>query len=141
MKRLIYVLICLIFALSLTACGAGDTSSQIMLLELTEPKQISEDIEFKIVDKNGETCIERDDVESVYVTYHEEKSRYLELRLTDEGVKTFEKSAKKRKAKLSIEVNGEILASPVIKDDMEENSVIVLGKYEDVMDWFNAITE
>ena len=28
----------------------------------------------------------------------------------------------------------------VIKDDVEENSAIVLGEYEDVMDWFNAIT-
>ncbi len=140
MKKLLCVFMCLIFALSLSACGAGDTSSEIMLLELTEPKQISPDIEFRIVDKKGETCIKSDDVESVYVTYHEEKSRYLELRLTDKGAETFKKAAKKRGAKLSIEVDGKILASPVIKDDMEENSAIVLGEYEDVMSWFNTIT-
>ncbi len=140
MKRLICVFMCLMFAISLVACGAGDTSSELIYRVLTEPKEISSDIKFRIVDKNGETCIKSDDVDSVFVTYHEEKRRYLEICLTDEGAEKFKKAAKKRDAELSIEVDGEILASSVIADDEKENSVIVLGEYEDVMNWFNTIT-
>lgn len=140
MKRFLSVLICLLLTLTFVACGEKDTvSDEFRILELAE-KQLLSDIEFKIVDSEGTVWLENQDIEKVLVTYQKEKNRYLELRLTDDGLKEFKKALKNKDTVLSITVDGEALTSPVILDDIEENSAIVLGEYEDVMNWFNTIT-
>lgn len=137
-------IICLILCIGLVFCGVGcgrigDDSSEYRILELTENK-IPDEREFAVVNKDGEVILSNDDVEKVLVVFEKSKDRYLELRLTDDGAKKLKKALKQKDAELSITLSGEKLASPVIKDDIEENSAIVLGEYEDVMDWFNAIT-
>lgn len=140
MKRFLCILICLILPMTFVACGEEDTvSDEFRILELAE-KQLLDDIDFKIVDQEGTVWLENEDIQKVLVTYQKEKNRYLELRLTDNGLKAFKKALKKEDTVLSITVGGETLTSPVIQDDIEENSAIVLGEYEDVMQWFNAIT-
>ena len=140
MKRFLCTLICLLLALTFVACGEKDTvSDEFRILELAE-KQLLSDIEFKVVDGEGTVWLENQDIEKVLVTYQEEKNRYLELRLTNDGLKKFKKGLKNKDTVLSITIDGEVLTSPVILDDIEENSAIVLGEYEDVMYWFNTIT-
>ncbi|MBQ8741288.1 MAG: hypothetical protein IJY79_07040 [Clostridia bacterium] len=140
MKRFFCVFICLLLTITFVACGEKDTvSDEFKILELAE-KQLLDDMDFKVIDGEGTVWLENQDIEKVLVTYQKEKNRYLELRLTDEGLKDFKKALKNKDTVLTITVNGEKLASPVILDDIEENSAIVLGEYEDVMNWFNTIT-
>lgn len=140
MKRFLCILICLLLSMTFVACGEKDTASdEFRILELAE-KQLLSDIDFKVVDNEGTVWLENQDIEKVLVTYQKDKNRYLELRLTKDGIKNFKEALKNKDTVLSITVDGEVLTSPVILDDIEENSAIVLGEYEDVMKWFNAIT-
>ena len=140
MKKIICLIICIGLVLGGAGCSrVNDDSGEYKILELTENK-IPDERQFAVVDKNGDKILTNEDVEKVLVVFEKSKDRYLELRLTDDGMKKFKKAVKQKDAELSITLNGEKLTSPVIKDDVEENSAIVLGEYEDVMDWFNAIT-
>ncbi len=140
MKKIICLIICIGLVLGGAGCGrVNDDSGEYKILELTENK-IPDERQFAVVDKDGDKILTNEDVEKVLVVFEKSKDRYLELRLTDDGMKKFKKALKQKDAELSITLNGEKLTSPVIKDDVEENSAIVLGEYEDVMDWFNAIT-
>lgn len=140
MKKIICLILCIGIVFCFTGCGrAKDDSGEYRILELTENK-IPDEREFAVIDKDGNTVLNNADVEKVLVVFEKSKDRYLELRLTDDGAKKLKKALKPKDAELSITLSGEKIASPVIKDDVEENSAIVLGEYEDVMDWFNAIT-
>lgn len=141
MKNLLCLMLCLTLVFSLSACGKiGDNlSDEYRILELTENK-IPDQREFAVVDKNGDEILTNADVEKVLVVFEKSKDRYLELRLTKDGTKKLKKALRPKDAELSITLSGKKIAGPVIKDDIEENSAIVLGEYEDVMDWFNAIT-
>ena len=110
---------------------------QYNILELTEGK-IPESHKFAIVDEDGNTILTNADVNSVLVSFEKSKDRYLEIRLTEAGAQKFKDALED--GTLSIMLNGKKLTSPVIADDVEENSAIVLGEYEKVMEWFNEIT-
>lgn len=116
-----------------------DAGGEYKILELTE-KTMPAEREFAVVDADGNVILTNADVNKVLVVFEKSKDRYLELRLTDEGAVKFKKAVNKKDAVLSMTLAGKTIASPVIADDAEENSAIVLGDYEDVMDWFNAIT-
>ena len=141
LKRIFCVLLCFVFIFGLTGCNdvMGEGSSEFRILELTENK-IPNDRDFAIVDKNDTPILTNNDVQKVLVVFEKTKDRYLELRLTKEGAKKFKKALRKKDAELSIVLDGEKLASPVIADDVEDTSAIVLGEYEDVMHWFNQLT-
>ncbi len=141
MKKIISICLCICFVFALSACrDLGDTGSgEFRILELTE-NVIPDDRDFSVVDKSGTVILENEDIEKVLVVFEKSKDRYLELRLTKEGAKNFKKAARKKDAELSIMLNGQKLASPVIPDEAEDNSAIVLGEYEDVIDWFNQLT-
>lgn len=141
MKRIF----CLIVCISLVFCFVGckeigdEGSGEFRILELTE-KKIPDERQFAVVDAEGNTVLDNGDVEKVLVVFEKSKDRYLELRLTEDGAKKFKEASKSKNSVLSITLDGVILASPVVSDDAEENSAIVLGEYESVMDWFNKIT-
>ena len=141
MKKLVCILLCIGLVFCFTGCREiGDEGSgEFRILELTENK-IPEDRDFAVVNKNGNTVLTNQDVEKVLVVFEKSKDRNLELRLTDDGAKKLKKALKQKDAELAISLNGEKIAFPVVADDAEKNSAIVLGEYEDVMDWFNAIT-
>lgn len=141
MKKLLCIIICILTAFSCIGCRAiGDEGSgEFRILELAENK-IPDKKQFAVVDANGNTVLTNADVEKVLVVFEKAKDRYLELRLTEDGATKFKKALKPKDAELKITINGEDLAYPVIADDVEKNSAIVLGEYEDVMDWFNKIT-
>lgn len=140
MKKLFCLMLCIGLCFSFVGCGrVGDDSGEYRILELTENK-IPDVRDFAVVDKDGDEILTNVDVEKVLVVFEKSKDRYLELRLTKDGAKKLKKALKPKDAELSITLSGEKIAGPVIADDVEENSAIVLGEYEDVMDWFNAIT-
>lgn len=141
MKKLICLILCVGVVLSFTSCGrlGENLSDEYRILELTENK-IPDERDFAVVDKSGNEILINADVEKVLVVFEKSKDRYLELRLTDSGAKKLKKALRAKDAELSITLSGEKIASPVVADDVEKNSAIVLGEYEDVMDWFNAIT-
>lgn len=142
MKKLFCVIICLISVIAFAGCKdlEGNGSDEYYILELTE-KKIPDEADFKITDKDGTEWLVNTDVEKVLVVFEKDKNRYLELRLTDDGAKKFKKALKKNKdGELSIMLGDEKLASPVIADDAEDTSAIVLGEYEDVISWFNRLT-
>lgn len=140
MKKIVCLILCIGVVFGFVGCArVDDDSGEYKILELTENK-IPDEREFAVVDQKGNVILSNADVEKVLVVYEKSKDRYLELRLTEDGTKKLKKALKPKDAELSITLSGEKLASPVIKDDIEENSAIVLGEYEDVMDWFNAIT-
>lgn len=142
MKKLLCIIVLMLTVLSLVGCNeAGEgLSGEFLILELTE-KELDDDIAFSIIDESGKVWLENADVDTVFVSYEKSKDRYLELRLTDDGIKKFKKAQKANKeGDLSIAIDGEKIASPVIKDDIDDNSVIIKGEYVDVMHWFNSIT-
>ena len=141
-KLLCIIIICILAVTGLAGCKdvIDEGSGEYYILELTENK-ISDEKEFAITDEKGTVWLENTDVDKVLVVFEKSKNRYLELRLTDDGAKKFKKALKKNKdGVLSITLGGEVLASPVVADDAEENSVIVTGEYEDVISWFNILT-
>lgn len=141
-KLLCIIIICILAVTGLASCKdvIDEGSGEYYILELTENK-ISDEKEFAITDEKGTVWLENTDVDKVLVVFEKSKNRYLELRLTDDGAKKFKKALKKNKdSVLSITLGGEVLASPVVADDAEENSVIVTGEYEDVISWFNILT-
>lgn len=141
-KLLCIIIICILAVTGLAGCKdvIDEGSGEYYILELTENK-ISDEKEFAITDEKGTVWLENTDVDKVLVVFEKSKNRYLELRLTDDGAKKFKKALKKNKdGVLSITLGGEVLASPVMADDAEENSVIVTGEYEDVISWFNSLT-
>ncbi len=145
MKKKLFIIIGIVIVVAvggffgIRALLNRNDGGEYKILELTE-KTIPEDYDFAVVDAEGNVVLTNADVHKVLVVFEKSKDRYLELRLTDEGAAKFKKAANKKNAMLSITLAGETIASPVIADDVEENSAIVLGEYEDVMDWFNAIT-
>lgn len=141
MKKILCIIICLGLVLCVAGCRnrTNDDSGEYRILELTE-KPIPAEREFAVVDKNGDVVLLGEDVQKVLVVFEKSKDRYLELRLTDAGAKKFKKALKADDAQLSITLAGKTIATPVVADNVEENSAIVLGEYEEVMDWFNAIT-
>lgn len=141
MKKLLCILMVLLIPLCFIGCrDIGDEGSgEFRILELAENK-IPNERNFTVIDKNNNVVLTNVDVEKVLVVFEKSKDRYLELRLTKDGAKKFKKAFNKKDSVLSIALDGNVIASPVIRDDVEENSIIVLGDYEDVMDWFNAIT-
>lgn len=115
---------------------------EIRILELTkENKTINDSIDFAIVDENGKVWIKKEHVKRVLVSYEKTKDRWLELRLTEEGLEIF-KDALDESETLSIQVNGEVIASPVELDVFEEESAVIYGKdyMEEIMPWFNLLT-
>ncbi len=141
MKKIFCVLLCLGLIFCFAGCrelGSQD-SGEFRILELTE-KKIPNTKEVTIVDTDGNTILDNADIEKVLVVFEKSKDRYLELRLTKDGAKKLKKALRPNDAVLSIMLDQEKLASPVIADDVEDNSAIVLGEYEDVMFWFNSIT-
>ncbi len=141
MKKIISIILCLGLIFCFTGCREiGDEGSgEYRILELTE-KRIPDERQFAVVDNHGNTVLNNADVEKVLVVFEKSKDRYLELRLTNDGAKKFKKALRQKGSVLTITLGGESLVSPVVADDVEKNSAIVLGEYEDVMDWFNAIT-
>ena len=142
MKKLLCIIICILAVTGLAGCKdvIDEGSGEYYILELTENK-ISDEKEFAITDEKGTVWLENTDVDKVLVVFEKSKNRYLELRLTDDGAKKFKKALKKNKdSVLSITLGGEVLASPVVADDAEENSIIVTGEYEYVISWFNSLT-
>ena len=148
MKKKIIIIVAIVLSAALLGLGIffgikiykdHFAEGEYKILELTE-KPLPANSDFAVVDADGNVVISNVDVEVVLVVFEKSKDRYLELRLTDEGEAKFTKAVNKKDAVLSITLAGKTIASPVIEDDAEENSAIVLGEYEDVMDWFNAIT-
>lgn len=141
MKKLFCILLCLGIIFSFVGCREiGDQGSgEFRILELTE-KKIPDTKEVTVVDASGNVILDNADIDKVLVVFEKSKDRYLELRLNKDGAKDFKKALKQQDAELSIMLNGEKLTSPVIADDVEDHSAIVLGEYEDVMHWFNSIT-
>lgn len=141
MKKLFCLILCLTALFCCCGCSnlLDEGSGEYKILELTENK-IPDDREFSVVDNNGNTVLINQDVDKVMVVFEKSKDRYLELRLTDEGAKKFKSALKQKDTVLTITIDGEKLASPVIADDAEDKSAIVLGEYKEVMSWFNKIT-
>lgn len=141
MKKFLCIIICLLTLFCLIGCSEVEESGsgEFHILELTENK-IPDEKQFAITDADGNAVLDNNDVEKVLVVFEKSKDRYLELRLTKSGARKFKKALKEKDAVLSITLAGEQIASPVIADDAEENSAIVLGEYEEIMDWFNKIT-
>lgn len=148
MKKKIIIIVAIVLSAALLGLGIffgikiykdHFAEGEYKILELTE-KPIPAERKFAVVDADGNVVISNADVEKVLVVFEKSKDRYLELRLTEEGAVKFKKAENKKDAQLSITLDGQTIASPVVADDIEENSAIVLGEYEDVMDWFNAIT-
>ncbi len=142
MKKLFCIMLCLLSAFCFSGCkdAADNGSGEYYILELTENK-IPDEAQFKITDDDGTVWLENGDVDKVLVVFEKDKNRYLELKLTRGGAKKFKKALKHNKdGVLSIMLGDEKLASPVIADDAEDDSAIVLGEYEDVISWFNRLT-
>ena len=139
MKKLICIIMCMVFSFGLLGCGEKNDTEKYNILVLAE-KDIEEGKTFEIVDKEGNVIVENEDVEKVLVSFEKSRNRYLEILLTKSGKRSVKKALKKKDCVLTIVLDKENLVSPVLLDDIEEKSVIALGEYEDVMDWFNAIT-
>lgn len=119
-----------------------EVGGDVHILELTqEQKTINEDIDFAIVDETGKVWLKAKHIERVLVAFEKTKDRWLELRLTDDGLDIFE-DALDESEMLSIRVDGEIIASPVVLEEFEQKSAVIYGKkyMEEIMPWFNLLT-
>ncbi len=116
--------------------NGDDDSVRVLYLSIAT---ISDDVDFKIVDQNGKAWIEKQDVKNVYVSLEDEKGRYLEFALTDDGADRFYKATQDENRILSVQINGVNMISPIIQDSITESSAIYVGKYEDLMKCYRAI--
>lgn len=146
MKKLLCILLSIVICLSFSACGNGsnadssdDASKENKKIELSQ-NVIYDGIDFKITDEEGTAWLTAEHIEKAIVSYEESGTRYLELRLTQEGSKKLKKAFKKKKGDLSIVVNDKIFIGPIIKSELDEDCALVIGEHEEVVRWFNIIT-
>ena len=142
MKKLLCIIMCIFAALCFVGCKDKDKDlpAEPPLVELMA-RTLSEEHEFAIVDDKGTVWLENDDVTSVLVMYKKGQNRYLELRFTEEGTKTFKKAIKKAKnGTLSITLDGEVLVSTVTANQETPEYARADSVYEDVIGWFNKLT-
>lgn len=142
MKKILCIIICILTAFCFVGCKDADEalSDEPPLIELMA-RTLSSEYEFAIVDEDGTVWLENDDVTSVLVMYKKGQNRYLELRFNEEGAEKFKKAIKKnKKGTLSITLDGEVLASPVLANEENAEYAKLTGIYEDVVGWFNKLT-
>ena len=139
MKKLLCLIICLLIPFCFAACKDSGENEPVPI-ELIS-RTLNDEHEFAIVDDNGEEWITNDDVEKVSVIYKEGEDRYLELHFTKDGAKKFKKAVKKSKdGTLSITLDGESIASPIVANEKNPEYAKFSDKYEVVIDCFNKIT-
>ena len=142
MKKLLCIIICILTAFCFVGCkDKGEPlSDEPPLVELMA-RALSDENEFAIVDEKGTVWLENDDVTSVVIMYKRGQNRYLELRFTKEGAKSFKQAVRKTKnGTLNIMLNGELLACDVTANQENPEYARVDSKYEEVIDWFNKLT-
>lgn len=142
MKKLLCIIICILTAICFVGCkDKGEAlSDEPPLIELMA-KSLSEENEFALVDDEGTVWLENEDVTSVLIMYKKGQNRYLELRFTKEGAKSFKQAVRKNKnGTLSITLNGEVLASPITANQENPEYARADSIYEDVIGWFNELT-
>ena len=115
MKKFFCILLCLGLFFCFVGCAKiGDQGSdEFRILELAE-KKIPTTKQVTVVDAEGDIVLNNDDIEKVLVVFEKSKDRYLELRLKEDSVKKFKTALKQDDAVLSLMLNGEEIASPVI---------------------------
>lgn len=139
MKKLLCVILCLLIPFCFAACKDSGKNEPVPI-ELIS-RALNAEHEFAIVDDSGEEWITNEDVEKVFVIYKEGEDRYLELHFTKSGVKKFKKAVKKNKdGILSITLDGESIASPIVANEKNSEYAKFSDKYEVVIDCFNKIT-
>lgn len=137
MKKLFCTAMCLLMALCLTACKDSNKSQPIELVSRT----LDSEHEFAIVDGEGNEWLNGDDVKNVLVMYKEGENRYLEFRFTKDGAKKFKKAVKKNKnGTLSITLDGEVVASPVVANEKNSSYAKFTDSYDTLIDCFNKLT-
>lgn len=142
MKKLLCIIMCILTAFCFVGCKDKDEglSDEPPLIELMA-RTLTDEFDFAIVDDKGTVWLENDDVAQVLVMYKKGQNRYLELRFTEEGAKTFKKAVKKTKdGALSITVDGEVLVPAVTANQETPEYARADSIYEDVIGWFNKLT-
>lgn len=142
MKKLLCIIMCILAVLCFVGCKDKDEAVTVEppLVELMA-RTLSDEHEFAIVDDKGTVWLENDDVTAVLVMYKKGQNRYLELRFTEEGAKTFKKAIKKAKSgTLSITLDGEVLVPTVTANQETPEYARADSVYEDVIGWFNKLT-
>lgn len=144
MKKLLCIIICLLTAFCFVGCKKNVAEEPISdeppLVELMA-RTLTDEYDFAIVDDDGTVWLENSDVSSVLIMYKKGQNRYLELRFTQDGVEKFKNAVKKNKnGTLSITLDGEILASPVLANEENPEYARLNSAYENVIGWFNTLT-
>lgn len=142
MKKLLCIIICILTAFCFVGCKKADEadSAEPPIFELMA-RGLTDEYDFAIVDEEGTVWLENADVSAVLVMFKKGQNRYLELRFTEDGTEKFKKAIKKnKKGTLSITLDGEVLASPVLANEENPDYAKLTGIYEDVVGWFNKLT-
>lgn len=142
MKKFLCIIICILTAFCFVGCKQAEepVSNEPPLFELME-RTLTDEYKFAIVDDKGTVWLENADVKSVLIMYKKGQNRYLELRFTEDGTEKFKKAVKKnKKGTLSITLDGEVLASPVLANEETPEYAKLTGIYDDVVGWFNKLT-
>ena len=141
MKKLLCIIMCILTVFCFVGCKDKTSAAEEPPLMELMARSLSSEYEFALVDDEGTVLLENDDVTSVLIMYQKGQNRYLELRFTEEGAKTFKKAIKKApNGTLSITLDGEVLVSSVTANEKNPEYARADGIYEDVIGWFNKLT-
>ncbi len=97
------------------------------------------DIKFEIVDQNDKAWLVNADVTGVFISSVRSKGRYLEFELTENGTEKLDEALKNKDTVLSLKVDGVEVASPIVKDDITESSVIFNDVQEKEMECWRLV--
>lgn len=144
MKKLLCFIICILTALFCVGCKKNSESEIVSIAEMgidLITKDICDSYEFTIVDDNGTVWVEHQDMKEAGIVYKEGQNRYLEIRFTQSGAKKFRDAIKETQdGTLSLMMDGEVLASPILANEIIADYAKITGPYSDVAHWFNMLT-
>ncbi len=161
MKKLTAVLICLILAITLVGCDLNpfinllkgkyktdDKELSGTLLEdgttLYYSKKVSDEALISISDETGTVWIDNDDIHRVEAKFSELNGYHILIKLTTDGAASFFEATKQNIGKkLDITVDGTVLSSPTVYDEIETDEFIIANNQSDkeLFELFDALTE
>ena len=161
MKKLTAIVICLVLTVSLVGCDlnplinllkgrykSADEELSGTLLEdgttLYYSKKVSDDALVSISDESGTVFIDNDDIHRVEAKFSELNGYHIQIKLTTDGAASFFEATKQNIGKkLNISVDGTVLSSPTVYDEIETDEFIIANNQSDkeLLELFDALTK
>lgn len=163
MKKFVFLITIILLILSLSACDLNPMVNKINGNEASAKEKQEEEytvlddgtflykqskvsaankIQFK--DEIGNVLLDSTDILFISAKRSDYNGYYIELEFTEDGTIAFANATRNNKGKtISIVLNGEVLLSPTVYDEITDGKVIIANhnSYEELISFFNKFAD